>query len=345
MFGSCRCALPILVACLAGICTAQGDAPHVIYCGPGTGSRAALFSTDAPFSTNAFPFGQNFSGGINVAAGDFNGDGRPDLVAGVAGGGGPQVVVLDGKRTGVPIASFFAFDQSFQGGVRVAAGDVNGDGTADIIAGAGPGGGPQVSIFDGTNNSLITSFFAFAPTFQGGVRVAAGDVNGDGLDDVIVGVGSGGGPTVSIFNGLNQEPLASFLAFDATFTGGVFVASGDVNGDSRDDIIVGSGSGGGPVVRVFSGVDQSLIGSFFPYALDFTGGVRVASADINGDGLADIVTGPGPGGAPNVRAFTGGGVQLANFLAFSPNDTSGIFVASGNIVTPPPSVPELWMIR
>src|SRR5439155_24563321 len=69
--------------------------------------------------------------------------------------------------------SFFAYDPSFAGGVRVAARDFNGDGKADIITGAGPGGGPQVKVFSGADGSLLASFFADSPTFTDGIFVAA----------------------------------------------------------------------------------------------------------------------------------------------------------------------------
>ena len=78
----------------------------------------------------------------------------------------------------------------------MAAGDVNGDGHADIITGAGAGGGPHVSVFSGTDLSILASFFAYDPAFTGGVTVAAGDVNGDGLADIVTGAGAGGGPHV-----------------------------------------------------------------------------------------------------------------------------------------------------
>ena len=62
-------------------------------------------------------------------------------------------------------------------GARAALGDVNRDGTADIIAAAGPGGGPHVKIFDGATGALIREFFAYDSSFHGGVTVAAADVN------------------------------------------------------------------------------------------------------------------------------------------------------------------------
>jgi hypothetical protein len=70
------------------------------------------------------------------------------------------------------IRSFFAYGAGFTGGVSVAAGDVNGDGKADIITGAGPGGGPHVRAFDSVTSLELLSFFAFEPGFAGGIFVS-----------------------------------------------------------------------------------------------------------------------------------------------------------------------------
>src|SRR5205823_2917492 len=122
------------------------------------------------------------------------------------------------------------------GGVRVAVGDVNGDGTADVIAAAGPGGGPQIAVFDGKTAKLLETFFAFDPRFTGGTDVAVGDVNGDKVSDIIVGADAGGGPQVRVFDGKTAQAIATFFALDPSFTGGVHVAAGDVNNDGKADI-------------------------------------------------------------------------------------------------------------
>lgn len=128
------------------------------------------------------------------------------------------------------LKSFFAFADNFAGGVNVAAGDVNGDGKADIITGAGPGGGPHVRVFDGGSNQLLRSFLAFSSGFNGGVRVAAGDVDGDSKADIINGAGPGGGPHIRVLDSQAQTTLHSFFAFSPSFNGGLFVAGSSKRG-------------------------------------------------------------------------------------------------------------------
>ena len=178
-------------------------------------------------------------------------------------GGGPAVKVYNAN--GALKFSFFAYDPGFTGGVRVATADFNGDGVPDVVTATGPGGGPHVEVFDGASGKLLASFFAYGPGFAGGVSVAAADVNGDGVPDIITGAGPGGGPHVEVIDGtkLGQTQgngqiadsalLASFFAYDPGFTNGVRVAAGDVNGDGHADIITGAGPGGGPHVQVFDG--------------------------------------------------------------------------------------------
>jgi hypothetical protein len=214
----------------------------------------------------------------------------PVIITGTGSGGGPHVRVLDGIA-GASLAEFFPYDPAFAGGVHVAAGDVTGDGVADLVTAPGPGGGPHVQVFDGaalrTGSVEVTySFFAYDPSFTGGVFVAAADVNGDGRADLITSVGPGGGPHVRVFDGATGAPLAerlgSFFAYDPSFTGGVFVAAADVNGDGRADIITSVGPGGGPHIKVFDGATgitlATPLGTFFAYSPGFTGGVFVAGA-------------------------------------------------------------------
>jgi hypothetical protein len=261
--------------------------------------------------------------------------GEQFLVTGAGPGGGPHVQVYD-TSTGTLNFSFFAYSPTFTGGVRVAVGDVNGDGVADIITGAGPGGGPHVRVFDGVDGTqltgLIGNFFAFDPAFGGGTYVAAGDVDGDGLADVIVGADAGGSPQVKVYSGKDGTVLQSYLAYDAAFSGGVRVAAGDVNGDGTVDIVTAAGPGGGPHVIVFDGATGNVLRSFFAYSPSFSGGVYVASADVDKDGVPDIVTAAGPGGGPHVEVFSGKtGAIIRSFFAYSPSFRGGARVAAADV--------------
>ncbi|HTK78561.1 MAG TPA: TIGR03118 family protein [Gemmataceae bacterium] len=293
-----------------------GAAPEVKVYDPATGAIKVDF----------LAYASDFRGGVRLAVGDVNGDGTDDIITGAGPGGGPHVKVFSGAG-GSLLDSFFAYGAVFAGGVFVAAGDVNGDGKADIVTGAGPGGGPHVKVFSGADLAELDSFFAYGAAFAGGVTVAAGDLNGDGKADIITGAGAGGGPHVKVFSGADLAELASFFAFDAGFRGGVFVAAGDVNGDGKADIIAGAGAGGVPQVTVFSGSDLSRLAGFFAYDTSFAGGVRVAAADLNGDGKSDIITGAGPAGGPHVKAFDGTSLALLeSFFAFDPIFRGGVFV-------------------
>src|SRR5262249_30734036 len=109
----------------------------------------------------------------------------PIFAVGAGPGGGPQVSVYRGDTQAL-LARFYAYDPGFSGGVSVAVADVNGDAVADLIVGAGPGGGAHVKVIDGTqlgrvlpngliaDAALLASFFAYDPAFHGGVNVAAG---------------------------------------------------------------------------------------------------------------------------------------------------------------------------
>lgn len=260
-------------------------------------------------------------------AGVPNVDSNALLVVGADAGGGPQIRVFAGNTLRF---TFNAYDAGFTGGVRVTVGDVTGDGVPEIVTAPGPGGGPDIHVYDSNTGQLIRQFFAYDPAFNGGVYTAIGDTNGDAYGDIICGADRGGGPNITIFSGKDGSRLNSFFAYNPLFAGGVRVAAGDVDGDGRGEIIVGAGAGAGPNIAVYR-VDGSLVRSFFAYDVRFNLGIYVSAGDVNEDGRADIVAGAGAGGGPNVTVFDGGsGAMLANFNAFESSSSSGVRVAAVN---------------
>lgn len=188
-------------------------------------------------------------GSVSVAVGDINNDGEPEIVTAPGHGGGPHVKVFsfdDSARRFELQSEFFAYDPAFRGGVTVAVADVDGDGPSEIVTGAGRGGGPEVRIFDSAG-ATKRRFLAYAPSFTGGINVAAGRLRAVGPAEIVTGAGQGGGPHVRVFG--QTAMRTEFFAYAPEFDGGVNVAVGGT-GSSRV-IATGAGGGGGPHVRIF----------------------------------------------------------------------------------------------
>jgi hypothetical protein len=239
------------------------------------------------------------------------------IIAVGSGFGAPPVVNVYNSQTNALEFSIMAYNSGFIGGVRVATADLFGTGVPNIITAPGPGGAPMVRIFDGTTGAMINQFMAYDFFFQGGVFVAAGDVTGGGVPEIITSPDAGGGPMVRVFNN-SGAMLSQFFAYSPIFYGGVHVAVGNLNGSGVDDIITGAGGGGGPHVEAFSGINDGLLLSFMAYSPLFHGGVNVAAGDINNSGRDDIITGPGFGGGPQVSIFDGLSGTLVNTFMAAP---------------------------
>jgi streptogramin lyase len=334
-----------------------------------TGSEARFYDTHLNEVRRVTPF-PGFTGTISVAVQEVSGNGVPDAIFGAGPGGSPHVKVFDGAD-GTLVANFFAFEPAATGGITLGADDVNGDGRADIIVASGT----RVKVIDGfklgqvgpdgiiLDSALLANFFAFPFGTVTSITLAAGDLNRDGHAEVVVGAGPGGAAHVKVIDGTklgltgaggviaDGALLASFFAFDPSFRNGVNVGVG-INGDRRD-VLVGAGPGGGPHVKFIDGTKlgqvgadgqiapAALLASFFAFAPNFTGGVRVAADDLNSDGLTDIIVTPGPGGGPNIRVIDGAklsqllptgevapGALLGSFFTGDPGFTGGVFIGA-----------------
>ncbi|MCG2687419.1 L,D-transpeptidase family protein [Candidatus Parcubacteria bacterium] len=175
---------------------------------------------------------------------------------------------------------------------------------------------------DGTVNNVV---YPFDSLYRGSGSVAVGDLGSDGVSEIVIGAGAGSKPEVFLYR-KDGSFINSFLVYGEEFMGGVNLAIGDVDGDGVGEIITGAMYGGGPHVRIFDGWGN-LEGEFFAYAQDFRGGVNVAVGDLNGDGVGEIITGPGVTGGPHVKVFNNHGDLLTELFVGSASDNSGTSVA------------------
>ncbi len=250
----------------------------------------------------------------------------------------PYDSLIHAEHRSAPIAYYpqlpnelLPYGPVYGGGINISRGEFGGNQESETVVGAGRGGGPHVRIFDSNNVPIDGGgFYAYHPQFYGGVDVAAGDVDGDGIDEIITAAGPGGGPHVRILK-TNGTEVGGFYAYDPSFTGGVRVAAGDVDGDGIDEIITGT-IHGAPHVRVLR-VNGTEVGGFYAYAPDFTGGVDVASADVTGSLSAEVIVAAGPGGGPHVRVLESNGTELRSFYAYAPSFTGGVRVSADNVRT------------
>jgi hypothetical protein len=276
-----------------------------------------LQQPDGTVLTRFLAYDPSFLGGVSVAAAELNNDpNNVEIVTGAGPGGGPHVKVFSVDRlTGAvtTLASYFAYDSSFRGGVEVTVGNIAANqGTPVIITGAGPGGGPHVRSFTLTNGAvtqlpgLLGSFMAFDPTFAGGVRVAAGNLDGNALngDELAVGAGPGGGPHVKVY-GRDGTLQRSFFALPADFRGGVSLSVSTVTSVLAGSLIVAPGPGSPPLVRFYS-PSNAVLTSFNAFDPTFSGGVFVGSITPT-----QVVF----GAVGNSGAYTGFGFSLGSTVS------------------------------
>lgn len=261
-----------------------------------------------------------------------------NVIAVAAAKGKPRVTIFDAAAH-APLASFYAFAKSFRGGVRVATGDVNGDGVIDVAIAGGPGRKSTVSIYDGTKLHLVGSngvispaallmqFSPFGKSDRGGAYVAIAELTGDSTSDIIVGSGIDRVGEVRIYSGASGQLIRSFKPFGRSYRQGVTVAGGDLNGDGSAEIATARATSGSQV-KVFDGASGVPIVSMKPFG-NGVAGVDMAIGDLNGDGRKDLVVSAGPGSTPQVRGYSGVDYGLiADFLAYSKRFRGGVQIGT-----------------
>jgi FG-GAP-like repeat/PLAT/LH2 domain len=272
------------------------------------------------------PFENSFKGGVQVATGDLNCDGIPELITAPGPGRDPTVKIYDGSpdgsgsHPGSVLASFSIAPNTFRSGANLAVGDVNHDGHNDLVFQSDNSAPQQLNVLDGrflfTTHALLPAIGVAPNTFKGTVAMAVGDIDNDGFADIATVSGSGSTLTIKVYSGNGLGLVKTITPPSLGSSGGeASISIGDFDGDGHRDIIVGSASGSTGFVTVFAGTGSfanwpfTVISQFQPYGSAHVGPIRQVVKPTAGGNpgtveKVDIFTATGSGGGslrPTVR--------------------------------------------
>jgi len=253
--------------------------------------------------------------------------------------GGPRVYVIN-PYTGKVEYSFLAYnDKGYSGGVRVAVGDLNNDGVLEVVVAPGARRVGDVKAFklDGTPLPGFSSQ-PFGSKYNDGVEVSLGDVNGDGMADLVASKSTGlGDVQVSLSTGSGFVAHKSFVAFPTASKGYDGGATAAVGGMNR--IVVGSGAGMTPTVKTFNiAGTPTLVSQYQPTFPKYTAGISVTAQNFTGGSSLDVIAAAGPNGKSQVSVYNGetnANVVASNTFAAQGKTSPAVFAAASALGSSP----------
>ncbi|HLD61744.1 MAG TPA: hypothetical protein VI998_02100 [Patescibacteria group bacterium] len=286
-----------------------------------------------------FAFDKKVKGGFAVSSGDVTGDGLEEIIVSTGDDQIPEIKIFDkDKKLKTKIA---AFDKKIKSGARIAMCDINGDGAKEIIAVPGSKAKSEVKIFKSDGKLFRKSFLVFDKKFSGGLYVACGNVSGDAKSEIIISAGAGGSNQIWVYSA-SGKIISKINATAAGFKDGLRVAAGNVDGGKYDEIIAGTETGA-PQVLIFKAPAEGearqgrqsksfkKIKSFAPISKALSKGVSVGTADIDGNGIKEIIVGAGKGSIPLVKIYNKKGTLIKEFYAYSTKFRGGVNVSGGDV--------------
>ncbi len=259
-----------------------------------------------------------FKGGATVAVADVNGDGVDEYVIGAGPNGGPIVEVY--TADGTMLSQFYAFDKKIKSGVTVAAGQIDGNGSTQIVVATQAGGNAEVRVFN-VSGTLLRKFNAFESGYTGGMNIGIiSGRNGSG-GYIIVGSGFGREDEVRVYTASGSKVVQSISPFGKLSGNGVTVAGGWSDTFAQNVVIVGASQGDQPVVQVWGMTSKTKLAQWLAYDAKVKTGINVAFRNDR------VITGPSLGGGPDARMFDMHGTLQSSTVMFENLFRGGIRVA------------------
>lgn len=296
----------------------DGDGTQEILAATGVGlsPHVRVFNSEGDLITHFFPFDSSARFGVKIALTDLNNDGLPELLTWPRGAGAPHIRAYSyntDSQTFELLVQTFAYSTAFRGVMNITVADVTGDGNQDIVVSPAENAVSHVRVFtyeDGELN-LVSQFFPYGETMRMGTKVLTGDLDGDGVRDIVVAPSTTAGSNIRLYKYSNItdsfELLGWTLAFGADWRGTFNIRVADLDRDGQVEIVTAPHTKGGPNVRIYRynplTQEVELVDWFMAYSEAFHGGVDFAIANLDGDDYSEIITTPRHSGGPVLRVY------------------------------------------
>jgi len=219
-------------------------------------------------------YSEKYRGGDLIGEFDLNGDGALETLV-VSGN---KISVW--RESGRLFAKIFPYTGNYSGSLRVAVGDLSGDGKAEIYVAPSAGHTGALKVFSIYGEIIKSDWYPKSEKYLGGMSVAVASGSG-GEKYLVVGAGKNSEPRISVFDGA-YNLVAEWLAFEKKFVGGILVAAGNVDGVAGDEVVVSAGKGRSPEIKIFNIIGQCQLGGFKPTVAP--DGIGVLDVDYDGQG-------------------------------------------------------------
>src|SRR3989338_3098604 len=202
--------------------------------------KILIWKDDGQLYMRRYPYGASYQGTMKIAIGDINWDGYGEIYV-APKDGYPLPIKIYTRHGRQMFRDWYPFGETDDGGDSLAVARTEGQKNGTLLVGSGKGRAPDVYVYS-SKLDLFGFWPAFESSFLGGISVAAGDVDGDGDDDVIVGSGPGKKPFIHIFDQAGKTLFPAFEAYASFGTPGIEVQARDVDFNGKDDVVAfGSG--------------------------------------------------------------------------------------------------------